>query len=341
MPFADVVGHDRAKSLLQLATLNNRIAHAYLFHGPDRIGKRLLAVRFIQAMCCEAAQGLERRDACGCCRSCRHIEQGSHPDFCVVTPDTSGATPRIKIEEIRELESRLIYRPLIAERKYCLIDDAESLTIEAANALLKTLEEPPGYALLILIASRPYALPATIRSRCQSLRFTALSQAQSCAALIEARRISEADAQLLAAVSEGRFGEALTTDLTALRERHEALAALTAPRSLRSVSAILAAAEALAKNDEPAADALDRLASWVHDLVFVQIGMPPERLAHPNHLSTLRTVAATADIDLLLDVLSDIETFQRNSTRNLNHQLMLEHILLRLRDATNTASVAR
>ncbi len=341
MPFDDVVGHDRAKALLRAAIQHNRVAHAYLFHGPERIGKRRLAVRFIQAMCCDTPPGPSGPDACGRCRSCQQIEQGSHPDLCLVAPDASGATPRINIEAIRELESRLIYRPLMAERKFCLIDDADCLNIAAANALLKTLEEPPGYAMLILISGRPFALPATIRSRCQSLRLSALSQVQTRAALAAARGLSDADAQLLAAVTEGRLGEALTTDLTTLRERHEAVAALTSPQALRSVSTILTAAETLAKGEESASEVMDRLASWIRDLVLTHVGVEPAELTHPGHETQLRAVAQQADLDILLEVLHEIDGFQRNSTRNLNPQLMLEHILLRLRDATGPTSAAR
>ena len=334
MPFADIVGHERAKSLLRAAIVNNRVAHAYLFHGPDRIGKRRLAIRFIQAMCCEAALGHGEPDACGACRSCRQIEQGGHPDVCVVAPDQTGATPRIKIEDIRELESRLIYRPLLAERKFCLIDDADRLTIEAANALLKTLEEPPGFALLILVSSRPFALPATIRSRCQPLRLGALALKETQSALMRLRGLSEQDAQLVAAVTEGRLGEALATDLTTLREQHNLLATLTSPKALRSVSAILTTAETLAKGEEPATEILDRLATWIRDIALTQLGVPPDRLTHPGHDAQLRTLAESADLDQLVDVLQEIDSFQRNATRNLNPQLMLEHVLLRLRDAS-------
>lgn len=341
MPFADVVGHDRAKALLRAAIVNNRVAHAYLFHGPDRIGKRRLALRFIQAMCCEAAVDEREPDACGECRSCRQLDHGTHPDLCVVTPDQSGAVPRIKIEDIRELESRLIYRPLVAERKFCLIDDADRLTIEAANALLKTLEEPPGFALLILVSSRPFALPATIRSRCQPLRLSAPSLQETRDALIRLRGLSDQDAQLVTAVTEGRLGEALATDLATLRERHNVLAALTSPKALRSISTILTTAEALAKGEESATDILDRLATWIRDIALTQLSVPSDRLTHPGHDAQLRSLADSADLDQLLDVLQEIDAFQRNATRNLNPQLMLEHVLLRLRDASLPAQPGR
>lgn len=341
MPFADLVGHDRATALLRAAILHNRVAHAYLFHGPDRIGKRLLALRFIQALCCDRPHPDGQAEACGHCRSCEQIEHGTHPDLCLIAPDTSGATPRIRIEDIRELESRLIYRPLVAERKFCLIDDADRLTIEAANALLKTLEEPPGFALLVLVTSRPFALPATIRSRCQSLRLTAPTRRDTHDALVRLRGMTEADAQLAAAVTEGRVGAAMATDLTEQRTQHDQLATLTAPAALRSVTTILTTAEALAKGEDSVTDVIDRLAVWIHDIALLKLGVEPDRLNHPDHTRALQTLADAADLDRLTEVLVELDTFQRNSTRNLNPQLMLERVLLQLRDATLAPTTSR
>ncbi|HNN43963.1 MAG TPA: hypothetical protein PKL10_16815, partial [Nitrospira sp.] len=139
MPFADVIGHEHAKTLLQSAMLQNRLAHAYLFHGEDRIGKRLLALRLAQTLLCETVSDARQPDACGACRACRQVDARTHPDFLVIEPDQEMANPQIKIESIRDIEHQMIYRPLIGNRKICLIDEADRMTIGAANALLKTL----------------------------------------------------------------------------------------------------------------------------------------------------------------------------------------------------------
>ncbi|HNV33453.1 MAG TPA: DNA polymerase III subunit delta', partial [Nitrospira sp.] len=209
MPFADIIGHDSAKTLLRSAILQNRLAHAYLFHGDDRIGKRLLALRLAQALLCETVPDDPTPDACGACRACRQVDARTHPDFMVIEPDQELANPQIKIELIRDIEHQMIYRPLIGDRKICLIDDADRMTIGAANALLKTLEEPPDHSLFILVSSRPYALPATIRSRCQALRLTAPAQTQVEAAVILKRELPPADAHFLAVLSDGQLGRAL------------------------------------------------------------------------------------------------------------------------------------
>ncbi|MBI3356264.1 MAG: hypothetical protein HY038_05755, partial [Nitrospirae bacterium] len=246
--------------------------------------------------------------------------------------DQELATPQIKIEQVRDIEHQFIYRPLMGERKICLIDDADRLTIGAANALLKTLEEPPGHGLFILISSRPQALPITIRSRCQSLRFTPPAQTQVEAALILKREIPPADARFLALYTEGRIGEALTMDLADLRARERECLDLVAPGTLKSTTAILSAAESLAKADR-GVEILGWLSRWIRDLVIVLVGGDREHLLHLDQLDQLQRHARQADVGMLLDLLKDIERTEQGATRHLNLHMALEICLLRLREA--------
>lgn len=346
MPFRDVIGHERPKTILRASILNDHVAHAYLFHGEEGIGKRLTAVRFAQALNCDTASGSDGPDACGTCRSCLQIEARTHPDFTLIEPEPGPSTgsgqarstgsgqahPQIKIEQIRELEAQVVYRPLIAQRRVCLIDDADRMTLGAANALLKTLEEPPGHSLFVLISSRPYALPATIRSRCQSLRFAAPARTQVEAALMTQRTLPPADARFLAIVSQGRLGQALRTDPGELHAQRNEICALTSPKALRSVATLLTAAEALHKSGR-APEALEWIARWVRDLLLVRVGADPENLLNLDRLSELKEAARGFQPEDLLEVLGAIEAIERAATRNVNLQMALESVLLRLRDA--------
>ena len=197
MPFSDIVGHDGPKAALQAALRHGRLGHAYLFAGEPSVGKRLTAVRLAQAVNCEHEAAVPT-DACGHCRSCHQIEAHTHPDFLWIEPDTEAVTPQIKIEQVREVEQALIYRPLIGRYKVCLVDEADRLTLSAANALLKTLEEPPAHSLFLLVTSRPLALPTTIRSRCQLVRFGPPPQRLVEQILVERRPLSPPVAHLLA-----------------------------------------------------------------------------------------------------------------------------------------------
>jgi DNA polymerase-3 subunit delta' len=326
MPFSDVIGHERAKALLQAAMARDRLAHAYLLYGTERIGKRLLAIRLAQALLCEAISVSSEKDGCSQCRGCRQIEAQTHPDFMFISPDPELANPQIKIEQIREIEQQLIYRPLIGDRKICLIDDADRLTIGAANALLKTLEEPPDHSLFLLITSRVSALPATIRSRCQTVRVTPPARTQIEAAVILRRNLPPADARFLAILSEGQLGRALEWDVEEEKIRRQELASLLTPSRLGSASAVLTTAETLAKSDR-APEALEWLQCWLRDMLVRAVNGTSDDMLDSEHLSAPSTV----DVDTVLDILEEIETLERHGHRHLNLQMALENILLRVR----------
>ncbi|HEY6085898.1 MAG TPA: DNA polymerase III subunit delta' [Nitrospira sp.] len=338
MPFRDIIGHGNAIAALQAAVAHRRLAHAYLFYGERAVGKRLTALRFAQALHCERLETSQAIDACGICRSCQQVQARTHPDFFIIEPDKELATPQIKIEQIRDIEQQVVYRPLIGERKICLIDEADRMTISAANALLKTLEEPPDHCLFLLISSRPAALPMTIRSRCQTLRFSAPALTQVEGALILKREIPPADARLLALTSEGRIGEALSADAKDIRARQQELLDLVRPESLRSVTTILSSAEALFKNDR-AQEVLSWLARWIRDIVVLHVSGDRDQLLYGQDLAHLEVYAKQADIDSLLELLQDIENTQQQATRHLNLQMALENFLLRLRDALSPKAI--
>jgi DNA polymerase III subunit delta' len=332
MPFRDITGHEQPIAMLKAALSHERLAHAYLFHGEARIGKLLTAVRLAQALNCERTFPADDQDSCGECRSCLQIAARTHPDYIVIEPDQELAMPQIKIEQVRDIEQQFIYRPLMGERKICVIDDADRLTIGAANALLKTLEEPPGHGLFLLISSRPQALPITIRSRCQSLRFTPPAQTLVEHALILKGDIPPADTRFLALLTEGRIGEALTMDLDDVRARQRECLDLVAPATMQSITAILSAAESLAKADR-GVEILNWLSRWIRDLILVQVGGDHAYLLHIDQLDQLQQYAQQADVDRLLDLVKEIERTEQQAARHLNLQMALESCLLRLREA--------
>ena len=331
MPFSTITGHERPIGLLKAALGHGRLAHAYLFHGETAIGKRLTAVCLAQALNCERPSFADAQESCGLCRACQQIAARTYPDYVLVEPDRESAAPQIKIEQVRDIEQQFIYRPLVGERKICVIDEADRMTIGAANALLKTLEEPPGHGLFILISSRPQALPVTIRSRCQSLRFTPPAQTQVEATLIVKRELPPTDARFLAMLTEGRIGEALTADLPDLRQRQRDCLELIGPRTLRSATAVLAAAENLAKADR-GVEVLSWLRRWIRDVVLLHVGDDPDHILHLDQLSQLRDSAPQADLGILLELLKEIERIEQAATRHLNLHMALETILLRLRE---------
>lgn len=340
MPFSDLIGHERPKAILKASILHDRVAHAYLFYGAESIGKKQSALLFAQAVNCDRDYGPGGPEACGACRSCQQIENRTHPDFILIEPDQELANPQIKIEQVRELEEQIVYRPLLGRRKICVIDDADRLTQGAANALLKTLEEPTAHSLFLLISSRPAALPATVRSRCQGIRFVPPARTQVEAALITKRELPPADARFLAIATEARIGQALQAEVATFRAQQDEFCRLMSLPSLQSVTAVLTAAEALHKSDR-AQETLEWIEQWIRDLILVGVGADPDSLLNLERLPELQEATKGLRLDLLLDLLTEIESIQRSATRNVNLQMALENILLRLREAVTAPTGSR
>ncbi len=186
MPFSDIRGQDRAVRMLRAAIGRGRVHHAYLFAGPEGVGKELLARTFAQALDCEKGDG----DACGACVACRKIAHGNHPDVRLVMPeaeavarkllakaDIEGTPSRdIRVEQVRDLRAKLALKAVEGRRRVAILVPADRMNPTAQNVLLKTLEEPPPDTTLILISSASDALLPTIRSRCARVLFGPLPE---------------------------------------------------------------------------------------------------------------------------------------------------------------------
>ncbi|NTU42418.1 MAG: DNA polymerase III subunit delta' [Nitrospirales bacterium] len=210
MSLKDTIGQERAVRILLGGIRRDRIPSAVLFSGEGGVGKRLTAMNYAKAVnCLQPVNG----DSCDSCISCHKIDSGSHPDLFVVVPEGD----EIRIEEVRKIEDALSLRPLEGRRKVVVMDGADAMNIYAANAFLKTLEEPPQDSLIILVSSDPDSLPDTIRSRCIAVRFRSLSS-EGCREIVSRLAPGE-DHQDLFGLSMGRPGLILSGDLKRQKER--------------------------------------------------------------------------------------------------------------------------
>ena len=203
MSFARVIGHAGAAARLARAAADGRVPAAVLLVGPAGIGKRALADAFAARLLC-AAPGAG--DACGTCAHCTRVGAGTHPDLHLVARDPERRD--IRIEQVRGLTRWLALQPLMAARKVGVLDDAHCLSEQAQNALLKTLEEPPGATVLVLVASSAALLLPTVRSRCQVVRLEPLPAAEV-VRVLEASGVPAEQASQLAPLAEGSPGRAL------------------------------------------------------------------------------------------------------------------------------------
>src|ERR1043166_1672565 len=213
MGLSEIIGHQKQIETLRSALMNGRLHHAYLFAGPEGVGKRKIAFSFAKVIHCSETPG----DFCNECANCARIDAGNHPDVRFLQP--LAGKKEISIQQIRDIEKELNFRSFSGKRKVAVIDPATLMNLSAQNALLKTLEEPPQDSLLILIASNAGGLLPTLRSRCLRISFNPLEQ-ESLARFLVSNKSRETDgARLLAAMAMGSLGAALRLDNEKLRER--------------------------------------------------------------------------------------------------------------------------
>ena len=339
MPFSDIVGHAEPVSWIQHALQSDHLAHAYLFTGEDAIGKKLTALRIAQAINCDHYDETSVSDPCGSCRSCHQTEGETHPDFLLIRPEQGkGQNPQIKIERVREIEHHVIYRPLMSSRKICLIDEADRMTSGAANALLKTLEEPPDHCLFILITSRPAALLSTIRSRCLVVRFAPPSPTQVKDYLIQERNIQDSEARFISVVTNGQLGQALEFDMEESLSQREQLLPILSGSSVQSIPELLDFAEALSKSDQ-AKEALSWFFQILRDLLLVTLDCQSEYVLHQHDIQSLQSLAGRTSAPTLIALMEELHALEQGMNRNLNIQLGLERFLLHLRQGIPLSAV--
>ncbi len=207
--FDDLAGQPKAAAFLKAAASSGAFSHAYLFAGPAGSGKKTAAKALASAIVCEDG-------GCGTCAACQRVRRGSHPDVRAYEPEGAAS---YMVEQVRELIHEVTLAPIEARRKVYILDRAEALGSQAANALLKTLEEPPEDAVLILLASSYDAVLPTIASRCQVVRFSRIPPATAVAMLVQRAGVDEAGAREALAASGGVVPRAL--DFLRSGERRE------------------------------------------------------------------------------------------------------------------------
>jgi DNA polymerase III subunit delta' len=333
MNWTEIIGHDRPKKILEEALLRSQVAHAYLFYGEESIGKLATARAFAQAIECERnVDGYLRSPkpgGCGHCRACLAIEKDTHPDVTTIQPLGS----QIKIEQIRAVQEVLVLKPLTGPRKVIIIDDAESMNLQAANCFLKTLEEPPDHSLLILITSQPHRLLPTLLSRCQQVRFDAPQGEEIKQLLVQHKGLSEPEAAFFAALSMGRIGHMLTLDLAEIKAQRDKSVGLFESKALSDLNQLIMNAQSYAADDETWKITLNWILIWLRDILIYQQNADPKLLINLDRQQDLAVHTQYLSTTSLLRIMSLLMAFQQASHRNLNRTLVLETILLEIRDS--------
>ncbi|HEV8662356.1 MAG TPA: DNA polymerase III subunit delta' [Candidatus Methylomirabilis sp.] len=325
MGFEGILGHERAVGLLRQALRADRLAHAYLFVGPEGVGKRRVALALAQAANC--LRPPPEGDACGSCAACRKVAAGSHPDVLHLTPDEGT----LRIDRVRALREEVGRRPYEGRRRFALLDPAEALTEQAQNALLKILEEPPGSTTFILLAGRAETLLPTVVSRCQRLAFGSVSEALIARHLAGAG-VAADRAAALAALARGSVGKALALAGGALLENRDALVGRLFPALERGPAACVELAEEIARDREDLGEALELLLTWCRDLVVTAVLGHPRLVVNRDRADALAGAAGRFRVGALTKSVAAVGAAREALEANANPRLTCEALLFRLRD---------
>ncbi len=329
--FARLAGHEAHKRALTAAALSGRVAHAYLFSGPEGVGKRQCALAFARLLNCTAPEDEEEGRTCP---SCRKIERHTHPDVFVLEPEGSK---EIKVGQIREqVEERLQRTPVEGRYKVAVIDGAHRMNAAAQNAFLKTLEEPPPRTVMVLVTEEPGGLLPTVRSRCQHMVFSPLPL-DEVARELEARGVLAGEEALeAAALAGGSLGRALRMDGEALALAREAAARLGGGGRRESAARLLEYAASLpvgggVEDTERLGLLFDALHLVLHEALRLGLWLPTA-LPQGSPLHEAAAAAATCHgAEALVEMARRVEEArERAFAAGSNRLLILENLWLRL-----------
>ena len=336
MSFTHVLGHERVIERLTSAAMRKAPHHAYIFHGPDGVGRRPVAIGFAAALNCERL-GPDGRP-CGECGSCTRIQSGTDADVWTVVPTPpdgrKSGTLAIRIQHVRELQGRLAYRAQDGLFRVVVIDDCELMTTEAANSLLKSLEEPPARTVLILLTRRLGQMLPTIRSRCLQIGFRRLDAAVVQRYLVEHADVDPDEAPQLAAASGGSIGRALGTtleeaeaEIVVLRRFFAAFEGSASQRLDMAAEMHVLDTEAR-KTQTPFLRRFVVAAGEVLRDASARAAGEGGRPRRPDCADLAKDLASRYDADALLRLFASLQTARDRLDRNLATRLVMEALLL-------------
>ena len=329
MSFKDVIGHDRPIALLKRAIANDKVFHSYLFTGSEGIGKKWLAFQFAKALNCLKRE-IAEADACDRCLSCRKIDEALHPDVLFLEPE--GSSQLIRVEAIRQFQRDLAFRPYEGRYRVCILTTADRMAPDMSNTLLKTLEEPPLHTVIILLAQSARGILPTILSRCQQIRFNPLPLLSLTQWLMEKRNLGEEEAHLLAALSDGSPGKAVTLQEEILKiRRKEILREWFGTRALSFMEIEEWIDSMPSKGWEDLIFILEVAKTLLRDLVVLKVSGDEEKLIHTDLVDELRALCSERDLSSLLAQLESIQQTRVTlvpEPRIVNTALALEAMML-------------
>lgn len=338
----NVIGQDKAVNSLKRSLEARRLFHAYLFTGPEHVGKMTLATTLAQALNCSSKDG-----PCGECSACRRIASGNHPDLHIIrTGSTNGSQQKeISIEQVREVQHMVSLRPYEGNYRVIIIEGAEYMSEGAANCFLKTLEEPPPFTIFILLTSDASALLPTIISRCQRIDLERMPFHIARQALIEGKGQSPERAELLARLSGGCIGWAISAanDENILDDRAQVMERLVSVARLDISERFAFASELAGEFGSDRASVRTKLALWItwwRDLLLAKSGCN-DFITNIDREEEVEQQAGQYETWVIHNMIKSIRETTQRLDQNANPRLALEVLMLQLpfeREAPHASS---
>ena len=339
--FDQITGNERVKNLLRRMLDEQRVPGALLFSGEEGIGKKLFAFELARALNCRSRVGNE---ACGTCKDCKRITKINYPTnddpdekkriFWTDHPDVGFVQPPIRVfhvNQMRDIRGESNHHPFEGRARVFVIDDADKLNDQSANALLKTLEEPSPTSHVILITSRPAMLLPTIRSRCQQVRFSPLTASEIERYLIENKLEKGEAAKLRARCAAGSLRRALADDLESYKERRETMVGvLKALAVTGDRTRLLRVAEGLSdpRNKDGYEANLELLETLIRDALLIAVRADQEQVVNLDILAQLEEIARGLNATLAINWIAQIEEVREQLEVNINHKPATDALFL-------------
>lgn len=326
--FVDIIGQEQIKEHLIGAMENGKVSHAYLINGERSSGKEFIANVFAQALQCEND---ETAEPCGECHSCKQAESGNQPDIIHVSHEKPGS---IGVDDIRrQINDDIVIKPYSSKYKIYIMNEAEKMTVQAQNALLKTLEEPPAYAVIILLTTNVEAMLPTILSRLVVLNMKPVSDKLVKEFLMKEVKIPDYKADICVAFARGNLGKArlLASSEEFEKIKEDAVSLLKYIRGME-VHEVIQAVKKIGEYKLEVNDYLDLMAVWYRDALLFKATNDANHLIFKEEIQYIKKVADQSTYEGIDTILKALEQAKRRIEANVNFDLTIELLLLTIQE---------
>lgn len=324
--FKDIIGHEQIIEHLQNAIKQNKVSHAYILDGEKGAGKKMLAEAFAKTLQCVE----KKEEACGRCKSCLQADSGNHPDIIHVTHEKAS----LGVDDIREqLTKDMDIRPYSSAYKIYIVDDADKMTEQAQNALLKTIEEPPEYGVVLLLTDNVNKLLPTILSRCVTLHLKPVNPVLIKEFLMRKYNLPDYHAQLSANFSQGNVGKAIryasSEDFMQMKDSVLHLLRYIDDMELYE---IMEAIKALSVYKLEITDYIDLMILWYRDVLMFKVTSDPNVLLYSSEIKYIKKQASARDYEQIENIMNAMEKAKIRLRANVNFDTTMELMLLALKE---------